>query len=89
MRKEDVYLGENPPYMIGGIKTENGKNRIFPIANAIRPLVQEMYDRGKRKLLEMNDDNFRKAFETAGLLRRLAVCAIINAHHNRRVGYVF
>lgn len=63
MRKEDVYLDETPPYMIGGIKTDNGKNRVFPIANAIRPLVQEMYDRGKRKLLEMNDDTFRKAFD--------------------------
>ena len=63
MLKENVHLDEEPPYMIGGIKTENGKNRIIPIAEAIRPLVQDMYDRGKRKLLEMNDDNFRASWK--------------------------
>lgn len=63
MLKENVHLDEAPPYMIGGIKTENGKNRIIPIAEAILPLVRDMYDRGRRKLLEMNDDNFRAAWK--------------------------
>lgn len=62
MQKVNVHLDEEPPYMVGGIKTENGKNRIIPVADAILPLVREMYGRGRRKLLEMNDDNFRAAW---------------------------
>ena len=63
MKKADVHLDEDPPYMTGGIKTENGKNRVFPIADDILPLVRDMYDRGRRKLLEMNDDTFRSRFD--------------------------
>ena len=62
MQKENVHLDEVPPYMVGGIKTDNGKNRIIPIAEAIKPLVRDMYNRGRTKLLEMNDDNFRAAW---------------------------
>lgn len=63
MKRADVHLDEEPPYMIGGIKTENGKNRVFPIAEAVLPLVRDMYDRGRRKLLEMNKDTFRARFD--------------------------
>ena len=63
MKIADVHLDATPPYMIGGIKTEAGKNRMFPIAKAIVPLVERMCERGKKKLLEMNEDNFRKAFD--------------------------
>ena len=62
MKIADVHLDATPPYMVGGIKTEAGKNRMFPIAKVIVPLVERMCERGKKKLLEMNEDNFRKAF---------------------------
>lgn len=63
IKKEDVYLDNDVPHIIGGIKSEAGKNRIIPIAPLIYPLIEEMCKAGKRKLLEMNEDNFRKAFD--------------------------
>ena len=42
IRMENVHLKEQ--YMIGGIKTAAGKNRIIPIADCILPLVQHFYD---------------------------------------------
>lgn len=33
--------------MVGGVKTEAGRNRIVPIHERIRPLVKEWYDRAK------------------------------------------
>lgn len=38
---DNVHLKER--YMIGGIKTEAGKDRIIPIAECIYPFVQELY----------------------------------------------
>lgn len=62
VRKENVHLDAEHPYMTGGIKSEAGKNRVIPIASKILPLVRDMYDRGRNKLLEMNEDTFRAAF---------------------------
>ena len=39
---ENVYIKEK--YMIGGSKTEAGKNRIIPLHNRILPLVKKWYD---------------------------------------------
>ncbi len=39
---ENVHLGDG--YMIGGIKTAAGRNRIIPLAQCIRPLVQYFYN---------------------------------------------
>ncbi len=58
--KENVNFEQQ--YMTGGIKTEAGKNRIIPITDAILPLVQEMYDTHKSRLLEMHEQTFRVYF---------------------------
>lgn len=50
MRKENVYLDEK--YMIGGSKTEAGKNRIIPLNNKIVPLVQNRYKAVDEYLIE-------------------------------------
>ena len=39
---ENVHMDDG--YMIGGIKTAAGKNRVIPIAQCIRPLVQYFYN---------------------------------------------
>ncbi|WP_050697973.1 tyrosine-type recombinase/integrase [Anaeromassilibacillus senegalensis] len=54
--KKNIYLDEQ--YMIGGIKTDAGIDREIAIADRILPIVQYFYDHGKKKLLEMNEDNF-------------------------------
>jgi integrase len=42
MRKENVHLDKH--YMIGGVKTAAGRDRVIPIHNAILPLVKNLYD---------------------------------------------
>ena len=52
----NIHLEEN--YMIGGIKTEAGINREIPIHHKIKPIIERFIKGKKRKLLEMNEDNF-------------------------------
>lgn len=67
--KENIHLDEQ--YMIGGIKTDAGTDRTIPIADIILPVVRYFYDINKRKLLEMNQDNFyRKYWDT---IKRIGV----------------
>lgn len=42
INSSDVFLDEN--YMIGGIKTENGKQRIIPIHSAIKQFIERLYN---------------------------------------------
>lgn len=62
----NVFLDER--YMLGGIKTAAGKNRVIPIAEKIYPFIQELYkpetatlvhnDRGRA----INYDKFRSLY---------------------------
>lgn len=56
LSKDDIFLNEQ--YMIGGIKTEAGTDRVLAIPDKVLPIVRRMYFKNKRKLLEMNEDNF-------------------------------
>lgn len=58
--KQNIFLDEH--YMIGGIKTESGIDRQIPIADHIYPIVTHFYNKNKRKLLEMNQDNFYEQY---------------------------
>lgn len=53
---QNIFLNER--YMVGGIKTDAGKNRRIPISLRILPVVKDLMQNRKRKLLEMNEDNF-------------------------------
>lgn len=57
---ENIHLDEG--YMIGGIKTDAGINRQIPIHSRIAPLIKAIMPKRKRKLLEMNEDNFYHAY---------------------------
>ena len=46
---ENVHLDEQ--YMIGGMKTEAGKDRIIPIADKILPLVKNRYNPDRKYLI--------------------------------------
>lgn len=69
IKRENVHLEEK--YMLGGIKTEAGKNRAIPIADKIFPFVKALYDEGHTMLIEdengpLNYDKYRpRYFETA------------------------
>lgn len=53
IRRENVHLAER--YMIGGMKTEAGRNRIIPIAEKIVPIIQEFLSRPSEWLLTAPD----------------------------------
>ena len=69
IKHENVHLEER--YMLGGIKTAAGKNRVIPIAEKIYPFVKALYDENNTMLIEdedgpLNYDKYRpRYFETA------------------------
>lgn len=40
IEKKNVFIDEN--YIVGGMKTSNGKNRVIPIHNLIKPYIEEL-----------------------------------------------
>ncbi len=60
IKKENVYLDKK--YMIGGIKTDAGKNRELAIADCILPIVTHFYNTGKNKLIEISKKQFYKLY---------------------------
>lgn len=50
MKTEDVHINEQ--YMLGGVKTAAGKNRMIPIADKIYPFVKEIYDPSHKFLMQ-------------------------------------
>ena len=57
---DNIHLEEQ--YMIGGIKTEAGINREIPIHHRLVPVISTLIYPRKRKLLEMNEDNFYEKY---------------------------
>lgn len=62
MDKENVHL--NDRYMVGGLKTEAGINRIIPIHKDIMPLIQKRMDYPNSKVLIPNKKNMRTTYST-------------------------
>ena len=56
---DNINLIEN--YMVGGIKSEAGRNREIPICNKIRPVIVKCMG-GTKKLLEMSEDDFYRRY---------------------------
>jgi len=57
---ENVHLQER--YMVGGIKSEAGIDRIIPINRKLIPVLKSLMSNRKKKLLEMNEDNFYSTY---------------------------
>ena len=49
IKRENVFIDKR--YMIGGIKTEAGKNRVIPIHEKIVPFIQKWCDKNKEWLI--------------------------------------
>lgn len=45
MNKTSIFLSSD--YMVGGVKTEAGKDRIIPIHHRIKPLIEKQLEKGK------------------------------------------
>ena len=88
IKREDVYLEKQ--YMVGGEKTEAGKNRIIPIHPKIMPFVKDWYDEGHQYLIsnsvgnKMDDDNFRKR-KFYPLLERLGIIEPLKPGEKRKL----
>ena len=54
-----MFIEDN--YMIGGEKTEAGKNRIIPIHSKIKQIIEELYDNSRsHKYLIINENTNQK-----------------------------
>ncbi len=49
----DVHLEEK--YMVGGLKTKAGKNRVIPISDKVLPFVKKRYNPDNTFLIEYNN----------------------------------
>jgi integrase len=58
--KENVNLKEK--YIVGGIKTDAGINRVIPLADCIIPIVKELYEQGEKKLLEIPEKKWYSTY---------------------------
>lgn len=61
IKTEDIHLSEK--YIIGGMKTKAGKNRIIPISNKIMPLVLRRYNSDKKFFIETTYTTYSKYFK--------------------------
>ena len=62
METKNIHIDEQ--YMIGGVKTAGGKNRVIPIADCILPFIKELYNPSNEFLLgsRMSYDTFTKNY---------------------------
>ena len=60
VKLEDIHPEEQ--YIRGGIKSAAGRDRIIPLGSKILPVVQALMQGKRKKLLEMNEDNWYKAY---------------------------
>jgi len=58
--KANIHIEDK--YMVGGIKTAAGIDRVLPISDRILPIVQKFYQAGNKKILEMHEKVFYNTF---------------------------
>ena len=64
IQTENVHLDEK--YMVGGMKTEAGKDRIIPLNDKIIPLVKNRYDANQKYLPHDGRHTFASLMDSAG-----------------------
>lgn len=62
IKTENIHLSEN--YMIGGLKTDAGKNRVIPISKKIMPLIIKRYNPNNELFLNMSYSQYRSKFNS-------------------------
>jgi integrase len=58
--KENVHLAER--YLVGGIKTDAGKNRTIPICERVYPVIEKIYNNADNLLVDMPEKVFYNRF---------------------------
>lgn len=77
MKTENVHIEEQ--YMVGGMKTDAGKDRIIPIADKIYPFIKEIMDGKNKFLLSLNGKRYKR-YDFLSLVWDKAM-AILGAPH--------
>lgn len=62
IKRENIFIDEN--YMIGGLKTEAGINRIIPMHNEIKNIITELYNENKPYLFMNEEQNKKMTYDT-------------------------
>ena len=62
MKTENIHLSEK--YMVGGIKTKAGKERVIPISDKVMPLVRKRYNIENRFFVDMSYTVYSRHFKT-------------------------
>ena len=76
IKKDKIYLDEN--YMVGGNKTEAGKNRIIPIHDRIKPFIEQNINQGN---YIMNSKQGGSLTYNAVVIRFKKLMEQFNMHH--------
>ena len=71
IRQELSQINLQEQHMIGGAKTDAGRDRIIPINDTVFPVIEYFVRTNKKKLLEMSRDKFYVKF--GDLIERLGV----------------
>lgn len=78
IRRENVHLDKR--YMVGGMKTEAGRDRTIPLARKILPIVEDMLARGTGEYLLVDDRGKHPAYNTLRDRWRYSGNPIVQAH---------
>lgn len=82
LRRQNVMLTER--YMIGGIKTEAGRDRVIPINHKILPFITEFYNEGGEYLICKKNKGKSQAYSYHGFRYSIwkPVLKEFNLHHS-------
>ena len=67
IKTENIHLSEK--YIVGGVKTKAGKDRVIPISNKIMSLVLKRYNSNNKFLIDMSYQVYKRRFSE--LMQRL------------------
>ena len=59
MKTADVHLNEK--YMVGGVKTSAGRNRVIPISDKVYPFIQTLYNPSNTYLITCNSKRYSRS----------------------------
>lgn len=67
IKTENIHISEK--YIVGGLKTKAGKDRVIPISNKIMPLILKRYNPDSKFFIDMSYHVYKNHF--AALMQRL------------------
>lgn len=84
IKMENVHLDEQ--YMVGGLKTEAGKNRTIALADKIMPIMRRLYGDGTARGLLVKENGFPHSYDSFSYTwkKRMKELSIAKGLHETR-----